>query len=443
MKKFNLSNRIDVQCGLNEGLSISAISKNIEKCTSSVSREIKSHLKKLDSYCIGSNLNRCVHRSECFKHDLCTAMNYLCKKKKCSTCRKFNCNRTCLDYEELKCDKPNHPPYVCNGCKSRRSCNLIKYVYDAEYANNQAISLRINSRSGISLSDAEIKEINTLISGRIINGQSVYSILASSPEDFSICARTMYRLINAGLIDARPIDMPRTVQRKLRPKSRTHKVDKKCREGRTYTDFNAYVAAHPDEAILQGDTVEGVKGGKCVLTLTWADLNFQIGFLRDHNNSASFTICVDLLYEKLGIELFSKVIPHIWLLDNGSEFSNPAAIEEYGIRIFYCDPGRPDQKGCCENTHTHIRRILPQGTSFDDIPQEFFDLLFSHINAFYRKKLNHHSPYDMFSLMYGADINIEEIFRISFINPKEVILTPKLLHLYRSSHLTSKQEVSK
>ena len=46
--------------------------------------------------------------------------------------------------------------------------------------------------------------------------------------------------------------------------------------------------------------------------------------LRDHNNSASVTLIVNQLYETLGFEMFHKVFPSVWLLDNGSEFSDPA-----------------------------------------------------------------------------------------------------------------------
>lgn len=442
LKKLDLSERIIIQKGLDERMSVTAIALEIGRNISTVTREITKHISFKNSYGFGGSLNRCAFRSECIKHDLCAGMSHLCRKKRCSSCRKTNCNQSCPDFQVMKCAKLEHPPYVCNGCSSKSKCNLVKSLYIAENANHEALILRSESRSGIALSEEVIREFDQLISPRILNGQSVHQIFASSPGEFTICERSAYRLINANLISARPIDMPRTVQRKLRVKSKHVKVDKKCRIGRTYDDFKRYMADHNDESILQGDTVEGKKGGKCILTLTWVDWNFQIGFLRDHNNSSSVTDCVNLLYESLGVDLFSKVVPKVWLLDNGTEFSNPSEIEKYGIHVFYCDPGRPDQKGACENTHEHIRRILPQGTSFDDIDQDFLNLLFSHTNAFKRKKLNDHSPYEMFNLLFGADINIQEALHIAYVDPKDVILTPKLLCMYRSSLQSSEQEVS-
>ena len=87
---------------------------------------------------------------------------------------------------------------------------------------------------------------------------------------------------------------------------------------------------------------------------------------------------------------------------------------------------------------SHIRRVLPKGTSFDNLDQGFFDFLFSNINAIAiaRKKLNNHSAYDMFSSMYGDDLDIEKIFRIYWIDPKDVELNRSLVKTYYDSHPT-------
>ena len=125
-------------------------------------------------------------------------------------------------------------------------------------------------------------------------------------------------------------------------------------------------------------------------------------------------------------------MPAVWLLDNGSEFSNLSEIEKFGVYVFYCDPGAPYQKGTCENTHSVFRRIIPKGHSFNDLDQDFFDLAFSHTNSLRRKKLNDHTPYEMFSFAYGDDIP-EKYFRIHQIQGKDVVLDPSLVRIYRDS----------
>ena len=71
---------------------------------------------------------------------------------------------------------------------------------------------------------------------------------------------------------------------------------------------------------------------------------------------------------------YKSLFPVI-LTDNGSEYSNPKGIEydDKGLsvsRVFYCDAGSPYQKGAIEVNHELIRRILPKGSSFDDLTQD-------------------------------------------------------------------------
>ena len=51
-----------------------------------------------------------------------------------------------------------------------------------------------------------------------------------------------------------------------------------------------------------------------------------MGFLRDFNTSQSVIDIFEMLYVKLGRNLFEKLFPVI-LTDRGSEFSNPRMIE--------------------------------------------------------------------------------------------------------------------
>ena len=72
-----------------------------------------------------------------------------------------------------------------------------------------------------------------------------------------------------------------------------------------------------------------------------------------------------------------------------------------------------------------IRRVLPQGTSFDNLNQDDINKLMSNINSYKRKKLNDCSPIQLFNLMYGE--NIASSLGIKEINPNEVNLSKDLL----------------
>ena len=432
-KKLTLNDRVFIQTSLGSNISFTSIAKQLNVSVSTISREIKGHIVIKNTYGYGGSKNRCINRKTCDKSGICRGCKVSCAKKKCSSCRKVPCNTVCKDYLEDNCNLLLKSPYVCNGCIKRQRCQLKKKYYYAIEANNMATTLRKESRSGFNLTEEELHGIDSLLSDRIKLGQSIHHIFSTSKDELTISERQAYILVNSGLISARPIDMPRTVRmRPRKKKSKELKVDKNCRINRTYDDYLKYMEEHSDETILEGDTVEGIKGGKCILTLSWPNWSFQIGILREHNNSSSVTEIVDNFYNKLGDKLFHKIFPSVWLLDNGSEFSNPKAIEKYDIKVFYCNPSSPYQKGFCENNHEHIRKVLPKGTSFDNLDQGFFDFLFSNINSFVRKKLNDQTPFDLFSLVLKDDSILSNAFNIKRIEADKVELKPSLLQKYKS-----------
>ena len=139
------------------------------------------------------------------------------------------------------------------------------------------------------------------------------------------------------------------------------------------------------------DSVEGRKGGKVLLTIHFVNCSLMLAFLREHNDAQSVIDIFNELDKILGIEKFKEMFVII-LTDNGSEFSNPKEIEfnmetgEQRTKTFYCHPSSPNEKGSCEVNHELIRRILPKGTSFDNLTQEDINMVMSHVNSYKRKK---------------------------------------------------------
>lgn len=136
----------------------------------------------------------------------------------------------------------------------------------------------------------------------------------------------------------------------------------------------------------------------------------------------SFEVYCDPLSELFRIQYNS---------DNGSEFSNPNALEyntqsHHRTRIYYCDPRASFQKPNVELNNEFIRRVLPKGRSFDGLTQSDISLMMSHINSYSREKLNDKSPFDTFGFLYGYDI-LEKL-GISRIPPNEILLKPSLLN---------------
>jgi IS30 family transposase len=178
------------------------------------------------------------------------------------------------------------------------------------------------------------------------------------------------------------------------------------------------------------DSVIGKKGGKVLLTLHFITSNFMLAFIRDANTSQSVIDIFNYLYNALGKSDYERLFQVI-LTDNGSEFSNPTAIERepknnlLRSHLFYCDPSAPHQKGAIEVNHTLLRRIIPKGKSFDDLTQENITLVMNHVNSYSRKKLNDRSPYETFSFYYGEDI----LKKLGYgsVAAESIIMKPNLL----------------
>lgn len=420
---LTLSDRIVIESSLRDGSSFKQIAQELGKDPSTISKEVRGHYKVVEK----DTFNPCIHRREC-KHyaDLCNP----CKFKWGKSCKQCTgCFTHCPDFEEKHCIKLQKPPYVCNGCKERNGCKLRRHLYDAKFAQTEYETVRSESRQGFATTPAELKRIDDVIAPLVKQGQSIHQICANNTDLIMLDERTIYNYIDAGLLSVGNLDLPRKVRYKARKKKKPLRVDKQCHLGRTYDDFLEYTAANPDIPVVEMDSVEGRKGGKVLLTLFFRNCNLMLAYIRDANTARSVTEIFQGLYESLGRETFCRLFPII-LTDRGSEFTDPVSLEcdEWGevrTRVFYCDPQRPDQKGGAEVTHEFIRRILPKGTSFNDLTQDDISLMMSHINSYTRKKLNNRSAHQLFSFFYGE--NVLDVLNIRKVPANDINLTPRLL----------------
>jgi len=421
------SERLQIEHELHCGMSLQQIARKLGKSHSTVSREVLKHRVDSGKGAAGRISNRCVFRRNCEVYYLCPKSR--CQRK-CSTCR--NCNAICPKFQEDVCRKLSVPPYVCNGCSEEHKCVLKKKFYLHAAAQQAYRQVLLESRKGANLTETERAAISSVIHTGTQKGQSVHHILSANRDLFTVCEKSVYRYVNAGLIRTKRGDMPRSCSMKPRKrKNLEHKVDSKCRISRAHDDFKKYCEAHPDSPVVEMDSVLGGIGGKVLLTIHFNNCGLMLAFLRNANNSQSVIDIFNLMEERLTPAVFQKLFPVI-LTDNGSEFSNPAALEmssisgEQRTRIFYCNPYSSWQKGHVENNHLNLRKVLPKGRSFDNITQADINLMLSHMNSFARKSLNDVPAITLFETIYGKDI-LEKL-GITLIGPNAVCLLPDLIN---------------
>lgn len=177
------------------------------------------------------------------------------------------------------------------------------------------------------------------------------------------------------------------------------------------------------------DTVEGIKGGRVLLTMLFRQSKLMLAFILYEKSQKEVLRTFNMLEQELGTELFQKTFPII-LTDNGTEFGNPLSLEfnNEGVsrtRIFYCNPRASYQKGMLEKNHEFIRYVLPKGTSFDSLLQTDIELMINHINSLGRESLNWFAPIDV--AKFSLDEKVLKKLNLYKVPADKIQLNKKLL----------------
>jgi len=421
-KHVSLSERITIHRMLSSLNGLGSIARELGHDRKTIVREIRQNRTPIFSGILGSPKNSCARRKGCQVRFLCERC--LNRRGLCHLCG--SCNELCKDFVPACCERLEHPPFCCNGCSKQCNCTIKRYVYDAEKAHAKAMARLKDARGGILLSQAELERTDLLVSPLLKKGQSVHHIYLNHADELFCSERTLYSLIGNSRLTARTLDLRLTVRRRVKRPKPEHKVDRACRHGRTHAEFLTFTSDRPDTAVVQMDSVIGREDSrKVLLTLFLPQAQFLLCRIRDYNTARSVLEAFDTLELTLGQEAFRRLFPVI-LTDNGSEFSNPVALERDGrTRIFYCDPMQSNQKSGIERAHEFIRMVRPKGSSFDDLRQSDIDRLCSHINSYRRDSLMGKCPIDAFEFLYGP--GILERLGIQKIEADEILLTPRLL----------------
>lgn len=436
-KHLTTTQRIKIEDGLNQGLSMAAIGRLIEKDPTTVSKEVKKYrtFQPRDKEQLPL---KCARFKEC-------TMRFLCDKKDCvklckscfdasSNYKQLKCTFLCPEYLEPRCETLTKAPHVCNACSKIKRCNKTKAFYIAQNADRSSQELLVSCRSGLNQEPADIAMLDALISPLLKQGQSLAHIYAFHGHEIPCCRKTLYNYIDQGVFTARNMDLRRRVRYKCKPRKKSTRVSlaaKEFRIGRTYDDFQKYTALHPELSVVEMDTVEGGKDNstQVFLTMMFRNCHLMLIFVLAEKTQACVTEVFDTLYTYLGIKVFRELFPVI-LTDNGIEFQFPPRLEcdengEIRTKVFYCNPNSSWQKGMIEKNHQYIREVIPKGKSLDPYDQTDVTLLMNHINSEARDSLNGCTPFKLSQLLLNSKLH--SLLKLVEIPPDQVTLKPVLL----------------
>lgn len=427
-KHLSLNDRIFIEQSLNEGRSYREMARYLCKDPSTISKEVWKHRipNSRNRGSFNNPYNFCIHRFRCKKTNACDKL-IICDTL-CRSCHR--CNNVCPRFERESCRRLQKAPYVCNGCdKPRHRCMIqTKYDYHANAAQRMYEEVLSESRSGVNLTEKELRDLDAVVRPLIEQGQSPYMILTNHPE-LNISVKTLYNYIDQNLLLTRNVHLKRKVKFKKRSSHNTKILDREIFHGRTYKDFKD---SHADELeFWEMDTVLSARGSsKCILTLYFPEIELLWAHLMDRCSPGAVKSVFQRLQAALGsADEFAFLMPVI-LTDRGQEFGRPQELEKdpsgrSRTSIFYCDPMRSNQKAGIENVHTMLRMILPRGTVFEDLTQWDIRKCVNHINNAPRKRLEGRTPYQM--AVSILDPETLKKMQLRYIAPDEVTLSPKLL----------------
>lgn len=415
---LTLEERRIILKGITNSSTKAAIAQTIGKDKSTVGKEIKAHRILVA---------KCPLPLECSAY------------RKCNFGRQ--CTPDCPDYVPFRCSRRDRSPGACNGCSNRSRCRFDKYDYNPEKAHATYRETLVDSRTGVNLTYSEAKTIADIIYPLLRQGLSPYQILQSHPE-IGICEKTIYNYIESDVFhevgDITVMDLRRQVSRKLsKAKAIKYKKrqDRRYLQGRTYKDYNAYLAQNPNAFVTQMDTVYNDEShGPFIQTFKFVKAGLLFAFLQEEKTASAMLSGVCLLEEVLGAQLFRKYV-NVLLTDRGTEFSaaqdmETAADGSRRTRVFFCDPMQSGQKGTLENKHIELRYILPKQTNLRGLgltDQHALNIVLSHVNSAPVESLGGKSPLELTEFLYPDLYEKLLAFGIRKIASDNVVLKPYLL----------------
>ncbi|MCB5950941.1 IS30 family transposase [Enterococcus sp. BWT-B8] len=214
-----------------------------------------------------------------------------------------------------------------------------------------------------------------------------------SPEEM-VCTTTLYKYIDAQLLEVRNIDLNCQVSRK-----RTKKYTRKNKKvlGQSIEERPAHIEERQEFGHFEIDTVIGKRGGAetTLLTLTERKSRFEIIRLIDGKDADSVAYGIRQLIKEYGSRSFKRLFKTI-TSDNGSEFTTLAATLKGYCEVYFTHPYTSCERGTNENHNRMIRRKIPKYESLEQYGRKDIQRIEDGMNDLPRRILGYQPPRQQF-----------------------------------------------
>ena len=233
---------------------------------------------------------------------------------------------------------------------------------------------------------------NTKAFEKVCEGLSNYwspkQIANTLPKSEKVCHSTIYRAIKGKIIPKEYCVKLRRYGKKLkRGKSKVKAYD--FSGVRTIDQRSQAVENRGRYGHWELDTIVLRPESGCHLA-TFVERKSRFTLIRKIPNKRAVTMSHAI------IDAF-KTIPakyrKTFTVDRGLEFTDWQRVEkELGVKVYFCDPYSPHQRGTNENTNGLIRQFFPRRTLLPHVTDDFVQHVQHLINFRPRKSLNWSTP---------------------------------------------------
>ena len=169
--------------------------------------------------------------------------------------------------------------------------------------------------------------------------------------------------------------------------------DKSWVEGCEISLRPAEVADRAVPGHWEGDLVIGGDMRSCLITLVERQTRFVLVSRLELHPTELVTSRLAKMVEEIPKALMRTIT---W--DQGMEMaSHRSFTKETGVKVYFCDPHSPWQRGTNENTNGLIRDYFPKGTDFTKVTEEEVQEMQDQLNGRPRQTLGWQNPAEAFS----------------------------------------------
>ena len=266
-------------------------------------------------------------------------------------------------------------------------------AYSATIADDDAIYQA--SAKGTELKLGNNYAYANQVSTRIQNGESPDAIVGDLRRkgEWTVCTTTLYRYIDRGYIPGvtnKNLIVKRRKKRKYEKIQRAARVPKGVSIEHRPKHINRRKSFGHWEMDLVIGKAEGT--GQALLVLTERKTRFEIIVKLPDKTASSVVSALQKTIARYPSQTFKTIT-----VDNGSEFSDYAAMKQLVGEVYYCHPYCSSERGSNENANKLVRRFFPKGKSMKHRKQSDCDAAARFINGMHRKILGYRTAAELFA----------------------------------------------